>query len=99
MNFISSLVTCHSSLLFRNLACRMEKREWKARTKHDLMIEVWEHLDCETVGATELETIESVVRERFGEGAVESPDSVERLPADQGEKPPQAAVSGMNAGY
>src|SRR5436309_722392 len=62
----------------------MEKREWKAHTKHDLMIEVWEHLDCETVGTTELETIESVVRERFGDGAVESPAVVARLLADEG---------------
>lgn len=62
----------------------MEKHEWKSRTKHDLMIEVWEHLDCETVGAAELETIQGVVRERFGEGAVESPASVARLLADEG---------------
>jgi hypothetical protein len=62
----------------------MEKHEWKARTKHDLMIEVWEHLDCESVGATELETIASVVRERFGEGAVEAPAVVARLLADEG---------------
>ncbi len=62
----------------------MEKHEWTARTKHDLMIEVWEHLDCESVGATELETIASVVRERFGEGAVEAPVVVARLLADEG---------------
>ena len=62
----------------------MEKREWQSRTKHDLMIEVWEHLDCESVGATELETIASVVRERFGEGAVEAPAVVARLLADEG---------------
>ena len=79
-----SPVTCHPSLFFRKLAGEMEKREWKARTKSDLMIEVWEHLDCESVGATELETIESVVRERFGEGAVETPAAVARLLADEG---------------
>lgn len=62
----------------------MEQREWKARTKRELMIEVWEHLDCETVGATELEAIETVVRERFGAGAVESPVVVARLLADEG---------------
>ncbi|MDT4897096.1 MAG: hypothetical protein QOH25_2173 [Acidobacteriota bacterium] len=62
----------------------MEKRVWKSRTKIDLMIEVWEHLDCESVGAAELETIETVVRERFGEGAVESPAVVARLLADEG---------------
>src|ERR671938_1455443 len=99
MNFISSLVTCHLSPVFRNLACRMEKREWKARTKRDLMIEVWEHLDCETVGAAELETIESVVRERFGEGAVESPATVARLLADEGAELRHAEVLELDTRY
>lgn len=62
----------------------MSEHKWKARTKRDLMIEVWEYLDCESVGAAELEEIEKVVRERFGEGAVESPASVARLLADEG---------------
>ncbi len=60
------------------------KHEWTARTKHDLMIEVWEHLDCETVGGRELEAILAAVRERFGEGAEESPAIVARLLADEG---------------
>ena len=63
---------------------RMAKSEWKARTKHELMIEVWEHLDCETVGASELEAIAEAVRGRFGEGAEESPAIVARLLADEG---------------
>jgi hypothetical protein len=58
--------------------------EWKSRTKRDLMIEVWEHLDCETVGARELEAVAEAVRERFGEGAVESPAAIARLLADEG---------------
>jgi hypothetical protein len=62
----------------------MTRREWKARTKRDLMIEVWEHLDCETVGARELEEIMAAVRERFDGGAVESPASIARLLADEG---------------
>jgi len=62
----------------------MSKPEWKARTKRDLVIEVWERLDCESVGARELEAISEVVRERFGEGAVESPASLARLLADEG---------------
>lgn len=62
----------------------MEKRTWKARTKHELMIEVWEHLDCETVGARELEEIMTAVGERFGEGALESPATVARVLADEG---------------
>ncbi len=60
------------------------RREWKARTKRDMMIEVWEHLDCESVGVKELEAITEAVRERFGEGALESPASVARLLADEG---------------
>jgi hypothetical protein len=58
--------------------------KWKARTKRDLMIEVWEHLDCESVGAKELEQIAGEVRERFGAGAVESPAMIARLLADEG---------------
>jgi len=77
----------------------MEKHEWKSRTKHDLMIEVWEHLDCETVGATELETIQSVVRERFGEGALESPVAVARLLADEGAELRHAEVLELDVRY
>ncbi|HEX8887529.1 MAG TPA: hypothetical protein VF779_00020 [Pyrinomonadaceae bacterium] len=77
----------------------MEKHEWKSRTKHDLMIEVWEHLDCETVGAAELETIQSVVRERFGEGALESPVSVARLLADEGAELRHAEVLELDTRY
>ena len=62
----------------------MAKQEWQARTKRDLIIEVWERLDCETVGARELEEIAAVVRERFGAGASESPAQVARLLADEG---------------
>ena len=35
---------------------------WQAKNKRDLMIEVWEKLDCESVGSTEVEAIEEVVR-------------------------------------
>jgi hypothetical protein len=75
----------------------MKKREWKARTKRDLMIEVWEHLDCESVGAQELEEIEEVVRQRFGDGAVESPASVARLLADEGAELRHAEVLELDA--
>jgi hypothetical protein len=75
----------------------MKKREWKARTKRDLMIEVWEHLDCESVGAPELEEIELIVRERFGDGAVESPASVARLLADEGAELRHAEVLELDA--
>lgn len=62
----------------------MANTRWKARTKRDLIIEVWEHLDCETVGAVELEEIQKVVREKLGPGADESPASIARVLADEG---------------
>ena len=77
----------------------MEKREWKSRTKIDLMIEVWEHLDCESVGALELETIETIVRERFGDGAVEHPAAVARLLADEGAELRHAEVLELDARF
>ncbi|MDQ1611557.1 MAG: hypothetical protein QOG00_1488 [Pyrinomonadaceae bacterium] len=75
----------------------MDKQTWRARTKHDLMIEVWEHLDCETVGARELEAIAEAVRARFGEGAEESPAIVARLLADEGAELRHAEVLEMDA--
>lgn len=48
------------------------------------MIEVWEKLDCESVGASEIVAIETVVRDVFGESAVDSPMVVARLLADEG---------------
>ncbi|MDT4968820.1 MAG: hypothetical protein QOJ64_3557 [Acidobacteriota bacterium] len=62
----------------------MENHVWKARNKRELMIEVWENLDCESVGAAELLAIESVVRQKFGPGAVDPPAMVARLLADEG---------------
>jgi len=57
---------------------------WVSRTKADLIIEVWEKLDCESVGAAEIEAIEVAVASRFGEAAVESPMRIARLLADEG---------------
>lgn len=56
----------------------------KNQTKRDLIIEVWEALDCESVGAHELEQIQKVVGERLNEGAVDSPASIARILADEG---------------
>src|SRR5205085_5350789 len=75
----------------------MKKSEWKSRTKRDLMIEVWEGLDCESVGARELEAVTEAVRERFGEGAVESPAATARLLADEGAEHRHAEVLDMDA--
>lgn len=75
----------------------MPKRVWTARTKRDLMIEVWEHLDCETVGERELEQILAAARERFGKGAGESPASIARMLADEGAELRHAEVLEMDA--
>lgn len=55
-----------------------------SRTKLDLIIEVWEKLDCESVGAKEIEAIELVVRDKFGDSAVDSPMIIARELADEG---------------
>ena len=57
---------------------------WKAKNKRDLIIEVWEKLDCESVGATEIRAVEEVVRDVYGKSAVESPMLIARLLADEG---------------
>ena len=57
---------------------------WNSRTKNDLIIEVWEKLDCENIGAAEIEAIEIVVREQYGQQAVDSPMRIARLLADEG---------------
>ena len=57
---------------------------WKSRNKTDLIIEVWERLDCESVGAAEIEAIETVVEDVFGPSAVDSPMIIARLLADEG---------------
>src|SRR5215216_1218935 len=57
---------------------------WKAKTKTDLAIEVWEKLDCEDVGAAEIEAVEVVIEEQFGTQAVDSPMKIARLLADEG---------------
>ncbi len=57
---------------------------WNARTKNDLIIEIWEKLDCESVGASEIEAIEEAVRGEFGESALELPMKLARILADEG---------------
>lgn len=57
---------------------------WKSRNKIELIIEVWEKLDCETVGAYEIEAIETAVESVFGKPAVDSPMKIARLLADEG---------------
>lgn len=62
----------------------MGTTKWQSRTIPDLIIEVWEALDCESVGARELDQIQLALREKFGEGAVPSPASIARSVADEG---------------
>ncbi|MFL6375479.1 MAG: hypothetical protein ACJ73D_12490 [Pyrinomonadaceae bacterium] len=57
---------------------------WESRTKQDLVIEVWEKLDCDSVGAAEIEAIETAVEAQFGKAAVDSPMVIARLVADEG---------------
>ena len=57
---------------------------WQSQTKRDLIIEVWEKLDCENVGKEEIEAIERAVREKIGNRAVETPMVIARQLADEG---------------
>lgn len=57
---------------------------WASKTKDDLIIEVWEKLDCENVGGSEIEAIETAVGAEFGGAAVDSPMLIARLLADEG---------------
>jgi hypothetical protein len=59
-------------------------RKWRAQSKNDLIVEVWEQLDCESVGTAELEQIQEAIRDALGAGAVDSPASIARLLADEG---------------
>lgn len=68
---------------------------WKSRTKTDLIIEVWEKLDCESVGAVEIDAIETAVGARFGPGAVDSPMAIARLLADEGAELRHAEILGL----
>lgn len=58
--------------------------EWDARTRNELIFEVWEKLDCDSIGRVELEAIETAVAARFGVNAVDFPMQTARLLADEG---------------
>jgi hypothetical protein len=63
---------------------KMTLRRWQARNNRELAIEVWEALDCESVGARELEQIQQVLFEKFGAGGSMSPAAIARVVADEG---------------
>src|SRR5688572_14042882 len=58
--------------------------KWTSANKQDLIIEVWEALDCESVGCPELEKIQEALHQRFGPGGDESPAAIARVVADEG---------------
>ena len=66
------------------MSTKKADKAWQSRTKRDLIIEVWEALDCESVGARELEAIQQVLGEELGLGGVESPGAIARAVADEG---------------
>jgi hypothetical protein len=62
----------------------MDAAKGRMRTKRDVVVEASERLNCESVGAQELEEIQRIVRVRFGENGVESPASIARTLAEEG---------------
>lgn len=62
----------------------MTKNKWQARTRKELIIEVWETLDCESVGESELLAIQDALTETLGAGAAVSPAAIAREVADEG---------------
>jgi hypothetical protein len=62
----------------------MSNAKRPARNRHELIIQAWEEMDCESVGVAELEQIQRVIAETFGTGAVDSPAAIARQLADEG---------------
>ncbi len=56
----------------------------RAQSKKDLIIQVWEQLDRETLGAAELHLIQQAISETLGARAVDSPATIARVLADEG---------------
>ncbi|PWT89345.1 MAG: hypothetical protein C5B55_11545 [Blastocatellia bacterium] len=60
---------------------------------HDrIIIEIWQRLDSETVGASELDSIQQELKETFGETVSMGPASIARALADHGAKLRHAEV-------
>ncbi|MEA2203651.1 MAG: hypothetical protein QOE77_427 [Blastocatellia bacterium] len=62
----------------------MKKVAWQSRTKQDLVIEVWDHLGNPPVGEAVLQQVMRVLRDRFSDGAVDSPAAIARTLIDAG---------------
>jgi hypothetical protein len=63
---------------------KTRRRKASARTKRELITEVWSRLGRGSIGETELKDIEQSIRGQFGEGASESPAAIARVLADEG---------------
>ena len=57
---------------------------WTSGSKFELIMEVWEKLDCEDVGRSEIESIRTVLDDTFGLTPHESPMKLARILADEG---------------
>jgi hypothetical protein len=62
----------------------MKKAAWQARTKQDLMIEVWDELGNPPVGEVVLQQVMQVLRDQFQDGAMDSPAAIARTLIDAG---------------
>jgi hypothetical protein len=55
----------------------------KPQTKQDFLIEIWEQLNCESIGQAELEALQQKMRESYGNGVI-GPAAIARVLADEG---------------
>ena len=62
----------------------MPRSNRNVRTRHELILKVWNRLGSADVGRRELRQIQQAIGERFGEGAVDSPAAIARILADEG---------------
>ena len=63
---------------------KTRRRKPQARTKRDLITEVWNRFGRRAVGEVELSEIQRSLRAQFGEGAGLSPAAIARVLADEG---------------
>ena len=67
---------------------RSSKRQTSrtARTKRELIIDVWNRLKRPSIGERELRAVQRAISEQFGEGAVDSPAAIARVLEDDGDE-------------
>lgn len=63
---------------------KARRRKPQARTKRELIVEVWNRRGRSSIGESELSEIQQSIRGQFGEGAGESPAAIARVLADEG---------------